>query len=130
MFDYTVGATDETPDLQVIQVNLNGATIDDANGHAADLSAASNFDTGLQVGPVFVDSVTPSLSGDITTGQTVQLTLSMSAGADRQYRQRLADAEPERRRDATYDAAASSPRREPGVQLHGRRPATTRPTCR
>ena len=109
VFDYTVGATDETPDLQVIQVNLNGATIDDANGHAADLSTAGNFDTGLQVGPVFVDSVTPSLSGDITTGQMVQLSVSMSAGltvntASGSPTLSLSDGAV-----ATYDAAASSP---------------------
>src|ERR1700688_4244831 len=80
VFDYTVGATDETPNLQVAQVNLNGATINDASGNAADLSAASTFAAGLQVGPVFVDAVTPSLSGEITTGQAVQLTVAMSAG--------------------------------------------------
>ena len=62
---------DETPDLQGAQVNLNGATINDASGHAADLSAVSSFDTDLQLGPVFIDNLTPSLSGDITTGQTV-----------------------------------------------------------
>ena len=50
-FKYTVSAANETPNLQVIQVNLKGATIGDANGHAADLSAASDFATGLQVGP-------------------------------------------------------------------------------
>ena len=43
VFDYTVGATDEDPDLQIAQVNLNGATINDANGHAADLSGAQPF---------------------------------------------------------------------------------------
>jgi uncharacterized protein YjbI with pentapeptide repeats len=109
VFDDTVGAADETPDLQVIQVNLNGATIDDANGNAADLSAASSFDTGLQIGPVFVDSVTPSLSGDITAGQTVQLTASMSAGltvntTDGSPTLSLSDGA-----TATYDTAASAP---------------------
>ena len=42
MFDYTVGATDVDPSLQIAQVNLNGATINDANGNAADFSAAPN----------------------------------------------------------------------------------------
>ena len=43
VFDYTVGATDETPSVQISQVNLNGATINDANGNAADLSAAAKL---------------------------------------------------------------------------------------
>ena len=78
VFDYTLDATDATDDLQVIQANLNGATIDDASGHAADLSAAADFDTGLQIGQLFVDEVTPSVSGDLTTSQTVQLSVAMS----------------------------------------------------
>jgi hypothetical protein len=40
LFDYTVGASDETPSLQISEVNLDGAAIDDASSHAADLSAA------------------------------------------------------------------------------------------
>ena len=107
-FDDTVAVMDETPNLQVIQVNLP-RQIDDANGNAADLSAASNFDTGLQVGPVFVDLVTPSLSGDIATGQTVQLAVSMSAGltvdtANGSPTLSLSD-----NAAATYDVAASTP---------------------
>ena len=78
VFGYTVGATDETPSVQISQVNLNGGTINDLNGNAADLSAAANFTTNLQIGPAFVGSVTPSLSGEIFTGQTDQLTLAMS----------------------------------------------------
>jgi hypothetical protein len=104
-FDYTVGATDETPDLGVIQAYLNGATIDDANGNAVDLSAVGDFDTGLQIGPVYVNQVTPSLSGDVATGQTVQLTVSMSAPltVDGAPTLSLSDGA-----TATYDAAASS----------------------
>jgi hypothetical protein len=78
VFDYTVGTTDITPDLQVTQVHLNGATINDASGNAADLSAASNFSTNLQIGPLFVNSVTASQLGGIRTGQTTQLTIAMS----------------------------------------------------
>ena len=108
-FDYAAGATDDMLNLQVIQVRLNGATIDDANGNPADLSAASSFDTGLQVGPVFVEQVAPSLSGDIATGQTVQLTVAMSAGltvnsANGSPTLSLSD-----NAAAAYDAAASSP---------------------
>ena len=69
VFAYTVGASEETPSLQIAQVNLNGATINDPNGNAADLSAAANFTTTLQVGPAFVSSVTPALSGEISPGR-------------------------------------------------------------
>jgi hypothetical protein len=50
VFSYTVGATDEDPNLQIAQVDLNGATIDGANGKAADLSAAATIATNLQIG--------------------------------------------------------------------------------
>ena len=111
VFDYTVGATDETPNLQVIKVKLNGATIKDANGNAADLSAVANFDTGLQIGPVFVDQFTPSLSGDIATGQTVQLSVSMSAGLTVDTANGSPTLGLSNGAAATYDALASSPSR-------------------
>ena len=109
VFDDTVGATDETPDLQVIQVKLNGATIDDATGDAADLSAASSFDTGLQIGPVFVDQVTPSLSGDITSSQTLQLAVAMSAGLTVDTDNGLPALRLSDGATATYDSAGSDP---------------------
>ena len=59
-FVYEVVADDETPDLQIAQVNLNGATINDAHGHAAELSAATTIATGLEVGPV--SAAAPSAS--------------------------------------------------------------------
>src|SRR5258708_27928766 len=88
VFDYTVGKTDQTPSLQVTQVNLNGAIIDDANGNAADLSAASTFATNLQVGPstgllsVFDDATGSVVSnqydlGTITLNQTAQAVLDI-----------------------------------------------------
>ncbi len=39
-FSYTVAAGENTPDLAINAFNLNGATAQDANGHAADFSAA------------------------------------------------------------------------------------------
>jgi hypothetical protein len=109
VFDYMVAVGDETPDLSVIQAYLNGATIDDANGHAVDLSAVGDFETGLQIGPVYVDQVTPSVSGDVATGQTVQFDVALSAPvtvdtAGGAPTLSLSDGEV-----ATYDAAASSP---------------------
>ena len=122
VFDYTVGATDETPSLQVSQVNLNGATINDANGNAADLSAAANFTTDLQVGPAFVSSVTPSLSGEIFTGPDRPVDAGDEPGGDGQYGGGLADAEPERRRNCDLRRRRlRSLNRHAGVRLHGRR---------
>jgi autotransporter passenger strand-loop-strand repeat protein len=80
VFDYTVAATDESPNLTVARVNLNGATIVDANGNPADLSGAPNLPTSLQVGPAFITAVTPSQSGEADTGHTVTLTLALSQG--------------------------------------------------
>jgi hypothetical protein len=109
VFDYTVGATDETANLQVTQVNLDGATIADANGNAADFSAAANFNTNLQIGPVFVSSITPSLTGEIFTGQTDRLTLAMSAGVTVNMTGGLPSLSLSDGAAATYDAAASNP---------------------
>jgi autotransporter passenger strand-loop-strand repeat protein len=50
VFDYAVGANDQTPDLEILQVNPNGATIEDANGYNVDFSGAVNVPTGLWIG--------------------------------------------------------------------------------
>ncbi len=55
VFAYTVGATDEDSNLQIARVKLNGAAIDDANGNAADLTAATTLLTNLQIGPTIPD---------------------------------------------------------------------------
>jgi autotransporter passenger strand-loop-strand repeat protein len=80
VFDYTVGPTDESPDWQVVQVDLNGASINDLNGHAADFSTVTNFSTNLQVGPAFISGLTPSLTGEADTGQALTLTMALSQG--------------------------------------------------
>jgi VCBS repeat-containing protein len=56
-FSYTVQPGDNTPDLQVQSLLLNGGTIEDSNGHAAVLTNANNADLHLQV-----DTTPPSVS--------------------------------------------------------------------
>ena len=83
-FTYTVAAGQNTPDLQVNAVNLNGATITDNAGNATNLSL-----TGLAQGSPQIDTTTPTISsvvelpssGDLGAGKTVTLTLSMSENA-------------------------------------------------
>ena len=108
-FDYTTGAGDQTPNLQVTQVNLNGSTIDDAWGHAADLSPASTFQTGLQVGAVFVSGVNSSLTGNIFTGQTDRIVLTMSGAVTLNSGGGLPTLSLSDGATATYDATASNP---------------------
>ncbi|HZB53006.1 MAG TPA: Ig-like domain-containing protein, partial [Reyranella sp.] len=86
-FSYTVAAGQNTADLAVTAVNLNGATISDAAGNAADLSAAANNPTGV----LRIDTTAPAVSliaasgpgitnggGTIGAGKTVTLTVNTS----------------------------------------------------
>ena len=78
-FSYTVLAGQNTPDLMVSAVNLNGATVMDGAGNAANLSLS-----GLSQGSPAVDTTPPTLSsvaataGSYNTGKTLTLTLNMS----------------------------------------------------
>ena len=78
-FSYTVGAGQNTPDLMVTAVNLDGATVQDGAGNAANLSLA-----GLTQGSPQIDTTAPTVTsvvataGDYDTGKTVTLTLAMS----------------------------------------------------
>ena len=80
-FSYTVAAGQNTPDLKVAGVNLNGATILDGAGNTANLSLA-----GLTQGSPQIDTTAPTVSavaespasGDLDAGKTVTLTLTMS----------------------------------------------------
>ena len=56
-FSYTVAAGQNTPDLMVTAVNLNGATISDGAGNAANLSL-----TGLTQGSPQIDTTAPTVS--------------------------------------------------------------------
>jgi hypothetical protein len=119
VFDYSVGASDQTPNLAVTQVSLNGATVRDANGHNADFLAAINAATALSIGsPLTVSSIVPSLAGELGAGQTVQLTLTMSEAVTLTGLPSLALSSGG---TASYDTNASSPAAgDPGIRLHRR----------
>jgi hypothetical protein len=107
VFDYTVADGERTPNLQVALVNLNGATINDANGNPADLSAAATFATNLQIGPAFASGVTTSQTGNVTAGQTVQVTVAMSEGVTVDITNGSPTVSLSDGAAASYDAAAS-----------------------
>ena len=75
------GGRPEHLDLTATAVNLNGATITDGAGNAANLSLA-----GLTQGSPQIDTTAPTVSrwrslaasGDLDAGKTVTLTLNMS----------------------------------------------------
>jgi hypothetical protein len=77
VFDYTVGSSDTPTNLAVTSVNLNGATITDANGHNANFTPTLNQPTGLEIDPATVTAVQPSQGGEVDNGQ-LQLTLTLS----------------------------------------------------
>jgi hypothetical protein len=72
-FSYTVASGQNTPDLSVSSFNLNGATIRDGGGIAADLSGAANFNPA---GTLQIDTTAPGaptgLSLDTTTDSVVK----------------------------------------------------------
>ena len=77
-FSYTVLAGQNTPDLMVSAVNLNGATVKDSAGNATNLSL-----TGIAQGSPTIDTTPPTLSsvaataGSYNAGKTLTLTLNM-----------------------------------------------------
>ena len=85
-FSYTVAAGQNTPDLMVTAVSLNGATVQDGSGNAANFSL-----TGVTQGSPQIDTTTPTVasvvasgtgissgSGDLDAGKTVTLTVNLS----------------------------------------------------
>ena len=74
-------AGQNTPDLKVSTVNLNGATLQDGAGNAANLSIS-----GLTQGSPQIDTTTPTISslvespssGDLDAGKTVTLTMNLT----------------------------------------------------
>ena len=86
LFSYTVAAGQNTAALAATAVNLNGATMQDGSGNAANLSVTGLTQTGPQI-----DTTTPTVasvatsgtgitagSGDLTTGNVVTLTVNLS----------------------------------------------------
>ena len=81
MFSYTVAAGQTTTALAASAVKLNGATIQDGAGNAANLSLTGLTQTGPQIdaAPPGINTITESpSSGDLDAGKTVTLTLAMS----------------------------------------------------
>ena len=80
-FSYTVAADQNTPDLMETAINLNGATIEDGAGNAANLSLI-----GLPQGSPQIDTTTPTISslvespatGDLNAGKVITMTLNLS----------------------------------------------------
>jgi hypothetical protein len=58
-FSYTVADGENTPDLAITAVNMNGATAQDQNGHSASLSGA----VGNPQGTLQIDTTPPHLIG-------------------------------------------------------------------
>ena len=74
-FTYTVAAGQDTSDLTVLSLSLNGATIRDSGGNNADLSGATNFNPA---GTLQIDTtppaVTEQLKNDTGTSATDKIT--------------------------------------------------------
>ncbi len=83
-FTYTVGAGQDTADLAVTALALNGGTITDAVGNNADLSNAAGNPPGVLVvdttAPVVTDVTASPGSANLGAGQVVLFTVSMSEG--------------------------------------------------
>lgn len=81
-FGYTVASGENTPDLTVTAVNLNGATAQDANGHDAILTGA----VGNPAGTLQIDTAAPLQTGiDVSpsngvaaAGTTLSVTLDFN----------------------------------------------------
>ena len=87
-FSYTVAAGQNTADLLISSFNLNGASIIDGSGNAANLSAATNYNP---LGTLQIDTTAPTIasiaasgtgitngSGNVNTGQVITLTVNLN----------------------------------------------------
>ena len=80
-FSYTAAAGQTTAGLAATAINLNGATIADGAGNAANLSLSGLTQTGPQIdttAPVISSSVESPSSSDLNVGKTVTLTIALS----------------------------------------------------
>ena len=111
-FDYTPNGQYATNDLTISQFNLNGATITDSFGVAADFSNAIDESTDpspLQVGPVFAEAFAPSQTGNAGTGTALFIGLQLSAPVTLNSTNGLPTLTLNDGATATYDASESSP---------------------
>ena len=67
-FNYTVQPGENTPDLRVSSLNLNGAVIQDLAGNAANLTGANNFSPA---GTLIIDTTAPTISIGTIAGDNV-----------------------------------------------------------
>jgi autotransporter passenger strand-loop-strand repeat protein len=110
VFDYTIGTIDQTADLSVTAVSLNGATVQDVNRNGADLSGLFNVPTNLSINsPLAGLSISASQTGEVALGQSVQLTLSMNKAVTVDAAGGAPTLTLNNGATATYDAASSSP---------------------
>ena len=120
-----MAAGQNTPSLAATAVNLNGATIKDGAGNAANLSLTGLTQTGPQIDTttptIIVDLVKSPSSGDLNAGKTVTLTLNLSEAVT--VAGRHADADAQRRRHG--DLYRRVRHQCADLQLHGRRPGRT-----
>ena len=107
-----MAAGQNSADLAVTGLTLNGATIDDAVGNAADLSGAATSLSGtLQIDTTAptASSLASSLTGEGAVGQTVHLTLTMSEALSLNLTGGSPTLSLSDGATATYDASASNP---------------------
>jgi hypothetical protein len=102
-FTYTVANGDNTPALAITGVNLNGGTVQDVNGHDADLSGA----VGPLQGNLQIDTTPPSLTGATLSGSSWVLSFSEPVMANPGAQLVLLD------RPGTYDANATAALHDP-----------------
>jgi hypothetical protein len=109
VFDYTVGASDASSNLQVTSVNLNGATIRNSNGQNATFLTTALFSFNLKVNAPLVTSVAPSQTGPLAAGQSISITLTVSTGVTVNTTAGVPSLTLDDGAVATYDATASRP---------------------
>ena len=79
-FSYTVGAGDQTANLEITGVNSTN-TVQAPGGASIDFSVLDDLPTGLSINsPLNVTSVASSQTSEVGAGASVQLTLTTSEG--------------------------------------------------
>ena len=125
-FSYTVAAGQNTADLAVTAVNLNGATVTDGAGNAANLSLTGLTQSGPQI-----DTTAPTVSSvagiDLraatsTPARRVTLTLNHERGGDGHRRHADADPQRWRHRDLCQRLRHQRPRPSATRSAPGRTP--------
>ncbi|WP_076865758.1 beta strand repeat-containing protein [Bradyrhizobium mercantei] len=110
IYQYTVGAGENTADLAVTAANLNGGTIKDQAGNDADLAGAIGNPAGIlqidTIAPHLADITATPASGTQTAGSLIQFTLDFDEAVQ------LAGGSPTLSLNdggtATFDAAATA----------------------